>query len=512
MEFCEKLDFLMKLTNTTNSALALYTKVDPSHISRLRRGQRNTLRNTGTIQLMAAYFTRNVKADYQRKALAEKMRIPGFEAEQGKLAAAVAVWLQEGRADEFTTVKSFLDGFSGHPPKKFSEDTVSYERTKGERPLSAVSVYFGVKGKQAAARAFLEEVLAAGGGQTLMLFSDEATDWMVEREFAREWAALMGQVLKKGNRITVIHTVSRDLDEMLHAIKQWLPLYMTGLIEPYFYPKKRDGLLKQTLFLSPGIAAVNSHSLGDSILDAANFFTKDAEITQALTAEFSEFLKRCRPLLQIYTAGERTVYSESLSRFEQGQGNLLLKTESLSLFTMGEEVLLKIYERYGKTDGKLLAFREQRIDFFEKNIKEYQVTEVIQMFHADKVKEGKIRVSFSEMLPDGAAYYRPQEYIQHLVDIEKRLRENENFHIHLIPEEESEYMVVVKEDYGAIVAKTSAPPIALVIWELNMVSAFWDYLRGVVGEKEYDSVSNEESAKRLRSYIDALNSHVKEDE
>ena len=74
MKFCEKLDFLMKLTNTTNSALALYTKLDPSHISRLRRGQRNTLRNTGSIQLMAAYFARNTKADYQRKALADVLK------------------------------------------------------------------------------------------------------------------------------------------------------------------------------------------------------------------------------------------------------------------------------------------------------------------------------------------------------------------------------------------------------------------------------------------------------
>ena len=176
---------------------------------------------------------------------------------------------------------------------------------------------------------------------------------------------------------------------------------------------------------------------------------------------------------------------------------------------MPEEVLLKIQGRIGKRDSRLLALRERRIQFLKENIKEYEVTELIQVFTAAKVMDGKIRVSFSEMLIDGAAYYRPEEYIQHLVHLEKILHENENFHIHLIPEEESEYMVVVKEDYGAIVAKTSAPPIALAVWELNMVSAFWDYLRGIAGEREYGIVSNEESAKRLRSYIDTLNSQLK---
>lgn len=509
MEFCEKLDFLMKLTNTTNSALALYTKLDPSHISRLRRGQRNSLRNTGTIQLMAAYFARNVKADYQRKALADVVKAGSLATDQAEFSAAVAAWLQEGKSAEFTTVKDFLNGFSAYPPKKPLEKVISYEKGNDDRSLADVSVYYGVKGKQQAARAFLEEVIAAGGSRTLMLFSDEATDWMIDPEFAQKWAVLMRQVLKKGNRIIIIHTVSRDLDEMLHAIRQWMPLYMTGLIEPYFYPRKRDGLFKQTLFLAPGVAAVTSHSLGNSIHDAANFFTKDIGIIQAFTTEFGEFLKRCRPLLQIYTARDRPIYFESLSQFEKGRRNLLLKTESLSLFTMPEEVLLKIYGRFGKMDGGLSALREQRIHFFEENIKEYAVTELIQMFDAVKVREGKIKVSFSEMLLDGAAYYKPEEYIEHLVHLEKLLRENENFHVHLIPEEESEYMVVVKEDYGAIVAKTSAPPIALVIWELNMVSAFWDYLRGVAGEKEYDFVSNEESAKKLHSYIDVLSSHWK---
>jgi hypothetical protein len=29
----------------------------------------------------------------------------------------------------------------------------------------------------------------------------------------------------QGNKIKIIHTISRDLDEMLNAISQWMPLY-----------------------------------------------------------------------------------------------------------------------------------------------------------------------------------------------------------------------------------------------------------------------------------------------
>jgi hypothetical protein len=100
----------------------------------------------------------------------------------------------------------------------------------------------------------------------LLLFSDEATDWMTaDQTFASKWASLMVQLLSKGNRIKIIHTVSRDLDEMLNAIRQWMPLYMTGLIEPYFYPKKRDGIFKRTVQSISGymqIAYANLYSKG----------------------------------------------------------------------------------------------------------------------------------------------------------------------------------------------------------------------------------------------------------
>ena len=72
-----------------------------------------------------------------------------------------------------------------------------------------------------------------------------------DADYAQLWARLMVRVLTRGNRIKIIHTISRDLGEMLSAISQWMPLYMIGAIEPYFYPKKRDGIFKRTLFIAP---------------------------------------------------------------------------------------------------------------------------------------------------------------------------------------------------------------------------------------------------------------------
>lgn len=67
MEFFEKLNFLMDITNTTNSALARYVILDTSYISRLRNGKRQPPHNTKIINQMAAYFARNCSEEYQKR-------------------------------------------------------------------------------------------------------------------------------------------------------------------------------------------------------------------------------------------------------------------------------------------------------------------------------------------------------------------------------------------------------------------------------------------------------------
>jgi hypothetical protein len=85
----------------------------------------------------------------------------------------------------------------------------------------------------------------------MFLYSDEDMGWLTETGFRAKWMALLPQALRRGHRITIIHTVNRGFDEMLSAIEKWLPIYMTGAVEPYYCPRPRDGILLRTLFIAP---------------------------------------------------------------------------------------------------------------------------------------------------------------------------------------------------------------------------------------------------------------------
>lgn len=74
MNFAEKLDFLMNITKTSNSSLALATSLDPSYISRLRTGKRLMPKDEHIIHTMAVFLTRQVKDDLQKRILLDTLR------------------------------------------------------------------------------------------------------------------------------------------------------------------------------------------------------------------------------------------------------------------------------------------------------------------------------------------------------------------------------------------------------------------------------------------------------
>ncbi len=507
MLFCEKLDFLMNITKTTNSALSLNTNLDPSHISRLRNGRRNASKNRTFIKAMAEYFAKRCTEDYQRKAVLNTVNVNLSSPDQD-FAKLLYDWLNSEHLAEVKRVEDFISVFSKN---NTSRQTVSaYSNTQNKSPVevphTAVSIYYGIEGKRQAVLCFLSEVLASPRPQTLLLFSDEATDWMkADMEFAAQWASLMSQVIAHGNKIKIIHTVERNLDEMLGAINQWVPLYMSGAIEPYFYPKKRDGVFKRTLFIAPASAAVISSSVGNIEDQTANLFIKNKKAIKAYTEEFNQYLALCKPLMRIFMPEDEQAYLATMIEFEKEQTNTIIKTESLSLLTIPENVAEKIINRYHSNKDIFTEYFQLRTDSFIKNIQKNSLTEIIQLPPVDTVINEKVKVTFSDMLNRNTAYYTVEEFILHIENIIQILLIYKNYHICLCENSsENNFMIYAKEDLGTIIAKTSAPAVIIALNESNMTAAFWDYLRNLIGFYAYRNLDNQAVANILRDYIQKI--------
>ncbi len=505
MNFAEKLELLMNITNLSNSALARLISVDASAISRLRRGVRKPARKATYIEPMAQTFARMCKSDYHKIALkkAIEMDCPDLVfTENLSLESTIYEWLNNDKKYPSDSLDEFMHNFINFQFKKENSIAKIDDIKIIDYPSTEINTLYGKEGKQKAVLTFLSLVLDSSQPQTLYLYSDEDIEWLVDPPFRVKWASLMVQIILKGHQIKIIHDVARNFDEMLSGINEWLPLYMTGVIEPYYYPKTRDGLFKQTIFIATETAAITSFTV-NSNKNAPNLLITDKTMIYALIEEFKDFLILCRPLMHIFTPYNHSdEYLALLAEFEDEISNTIIKTNAFSCITMPPDIIKSIFSRANSPKKDLLiSYHLKRLDKFNKKLKSSTFIEIITPATPAEVKEGKIPVDFSDMLNDIPLFYTPDEYLKHLKNIIKLLKSNENYQVIISPKKLlAGSMVYVKEDVGVLVGKTPLPSTIFAINESNMTAAFWDYMNAFIAKKPSSHNRNQTIA-RLENII-----------
>jgi len=485
MTFAEKLDTIMNITNATNSGLSMQISIDASLVSRFRHGKRTPPKKAKYMLKMASYFSQRITTDYQKSALCEIINIDSkdFPTDQKKISELIYQWLTEENITYQKGAQDIINSLTQFQFKKVPQISDDEIMQKIENYISGNKVLYDIQGKQNAVLSFLSLVIRSNPSQTLLLYSDENMDWLTnDREFTMKWAALMSQVIMRGNKIKIIHNINRNIDEVFMAIKQWLPLYLSGAILPFYYPKTRDGVFKRTLFIAPGTAAVASSSVATQTEKVANFLYTDKAAISALAEEFNSYLAICRPLMHIFTPKNKDDYYKTLFQFENETTNSILKSDCLSSITISYDLSEKVINRIDcENKDKLLSYQKNRIISFESSLKDVKFTEIISLPDIEKVKSGSQRVEFSDMFSNSELYYAPEEFLCHLENILRLLKSYDNYNIYISSEKEIQgFMLYAKEDIGVLVAKTGYPSVIFAINESNLTAAFWDYLRIMV--------------------------------
>ena len=484
--FSEKLNFLMEITKVQNNMLAAAVNVDASHISRLRHGNRNLPKNQTYLMPIARYFSRQIKVDYQKKIISDaigiKNELPG---DSEKLAKLLYDWLSDHTSGSDASVGSIIQSFSGIGQNK--TETASFET---EEYVGNNRYYYGKCGKREAVIRFLTQVANEEIPQTLLLFSDEEMSWLYEdNAFAKKWAILLKNVLVKGNRIQIIHTVSRDLNELLEAVAKWIPIYATGAIEPYYYPKLRDGLFQRTLFIAPQTAAVISNSVQQKTDGMLNSYIDDKEAVAALSEDFNNYLSLCRPLMRIYNILNADKFKKLYIDFIEAEGDFISLRTNLSLPTMPKELIDEI------VDDDLSELYLNICKSYADTLKCYTFTEILTI---PKAEDSSIH---PEILGIGSIKLTKKQHVAHINNMISLLKANENYDVVLSDTPIQNIIVLAKENVGVMMINTKPPYCTFAFNEQNMVGAFWDYLSSIK-KKTHSRSKTIEDLEKFISFAD----------
>lgn len=493
MKFHEKLSLMMDIAKTTNQELALYASLDSSHVSRLKNGKRKPVEGASYLTAFSRFLAKRLCTSNQQDFIKKLLDLDSVQPfNQEILTDILYHWLTK---DCFTASDFTHESLKDIP--SLTKDFIH----------SSCSIYFKTSGKRLAALDFLERIAKSDASHTLLLFSDEDMIWMTgDPNFANRWSQLMKTILMKGNRIRIIHDLNRGLDEILSAIRSWIPLYMTGAIEPFYYPRIRDGIYKRSLYIAPGFCAVTSSSIGNmanSSDETANFLFTEKRTITALQKEFDSYLALCRPLMNIFIAEQGSSYFDLLTDFDKKSETTNIKTKHLSSISMPETVLLSILRRNSQTNEKqLLAFQQFRAECLERTLQDYSVTEIFSIPSLDSLCQGKVMIDHSSGLDEKTVYYTKEEYRMHLEHVIHLLQHYENYHVCIekAPNDLG-YSIYAKENSGIIVIKNEPPLVFLSVAENTLAVGFWDFLLEL-GQK--NEVSKKSAVALLEHTIDAL--------
>lgn len=510
-----KLDFLMRLSGTQNSVLGKALSFDASYVSRIRSGKRTLPRNRNLILPIAAFFAKSINQAGQMEVLSRRIcpekPWPDLLEERTKL---LAHWL----ADTKNIMDEDVSDLLNLDIRENLKNAYQQEKPPGREE---VEFFYGNAGRRQGVERFLAEAYEAEAPVTLLLHSDESMEWLYEDpDFVKDWSKLLMGIVEKGGKIKIVHTLRRNIEEMIEAIRKWVPIYMTGRIETYYCPRIRDNIYRRTLFIAQQSAALVSHSIVDTKKAMVNLLIRDKSAVNALEDEFFDFLVLCRPLIRVFHMRNVEDFLHTYSEFTKADDDVIMFRSLPSRCTMPECVNESMADRikhaiFKQETDRLCARFRSHLD------KGHHVTEILQLKSPDAVKEAMPPIPFRDILGQPELRYTVSELCRHYENIIELLERYSNYHVFLfqsgdglftrkyltpfdtsIPHMEN-IMLTVKVRTGVLMYNAGVRTTAFFTDDLESTLSFWDYLyRFTEGEDRKRTIE------RLRAYIEELSRDI----
>ena len=220
MIFHEKLDFLMNLAGVANSKIAKESNLDPSLISRWRRGIKTPALNSDSLHCLAKALASRISIDFRREKFAETSGVD-VETLSGAsdVVGAIQQWFAEGQPEDGSdnARKLRLKPYPNYNDRQQSSlDALSL----------AESYCAGKEGRIMALQWITSFVKHWQSGGTLRFYNDQSPGWFeVDHDFFREVFERDTQLIRKFDIVKILQPlISPDENHLL--IFEFAKLFM----------------------------------------------------------------------------------------------------------------------------------------------------------------------------------------------------------------------------------------------------------------------------------------------
>lgn len=503
-DLANRLSALMDALQITQAAMARGCDVDPSQLSRIRKGQRRPADPQQFVTAVADYVSTN----YTTTDAIEKMEaLIGQPAPDQK---ALIAYLSSGAPVAPTKVpkskKQELPKEPDKAPTALTEEEQAMAQFLGYADTFHLQQYLRRLAKNQAPQKVMTKLakrlntgyktlsdVRAGIADFLeriesepipgpLYWEDDVTGGlsaMTSAERSHVIAALI-HVLQKNHSLCVAQPIPATYAEVLKESEQWLPLYMVGNMRSYrVTPGKKEDYRNLSIFTEDHILYGTSVSTKSN---EALAYRKDGatEISYAME-QFQKLIRGGQPLVNVYRKGQRLDYHRYLMDYLEADGNTYIYHNTLPLETIAPELLQSILEQNKvdeATTERILNYRNYLRKQADAAGKGSKYTVSYPVINKDQFATHPLTLDVSGLFLGAAIFYNYEEYEQHLASTRAYAKGHAGYkcmELSHIPF--AHLSIISKKGQPAILSKDASPAVQFVISDPLLTKVIESYLK-----------------------------------
>lgn len=467
----QKLDILLRELDINISRIAAFLHYDPSYLSKIRTGKRNPAHQQQFIEKICEYVASNYKDEQDRKKVTYLIQCNEDEITDSSLyRKKLREWLSSSKPEDVDYVSGFLrkvDSFNlDDYIRVIHFDSFKVPKVPFQLPVSRH--YYGLKEMREGELDFLKHTVLSKSMKPLYICSDmPVEDMAADKDFAKKYMFGLAMVLKKGLHIHIIHDVERPMKDMMLGLENWVPLYMTGQISPYYLKGVQNRVYSHLHYCSGQVAMTGDCISGHH--DLAHYYLTSRKEEVLISQKNMEYLlKKAHPLMDIYREErKKELYAALIENAgKEGRRRRVLAVPDLGV--LPKKLLEEILERnHVSADDKTTIIEYYRRDrecletVLKHSIVEDEVSEICEEEYgkyppvlpiAECFLEKDIHLTYEEYL---ACIKAGREYAKANENYQFNLTKIKGFH---------NIQITCFEGKWCMISKNRAPAIHFVIY------------------------------------------------
>ena len=466
----QKLDILLRELDINISRIAAFLHYDPSYLSKIRTGKRNPAHHQQFIEKICEYVASNYKDEQDRKKVAYLIQCNEDElADSSSYRRKLREWLSSSKPEDVDYVSAFLrkvDSFNlDDYIRAIHFDSFKVPKVPFQLPVSRH--YYGLKEMREGELDFLKHTVLSKSMKALYICSDmPVEDMAADEDFAKKYMFGLAMVLKKGLHIHIIHDVERPMKDMMLGLENWVPLYMTGQISPYYLKGVQNRIYSHLHYCSGQVAMTGDCISGHH--DLAHYYLTSRKEEVSISQKNMEFLlKKAHPLMDIYSEErKKELYAALIENAgKEGRRRRVLAVPDLGV--LPKKLLEEILERnHVSVDDKttiIECYRRDR-ECLETVLKHSIVEDEVSEIREEEYGKYPPVLPIAECFLEKDIHLTYEEYQACIGAAENYAKANENYQFNLTKIKGfHNIQITCFEGKWCMISKNRAPAIHFVI-------------------------------------------------